>query len=224
MLWPLTWVVVVGTLPGVIVGGWIRLVYLPDPKPFKAFVGCVLLYIGARMFMDLLGKAKSKPAAGQSADPNDFRVNNLKLTAKSLSFTFQGHDYSTSWIGIAVLSLVVGVIGGIYGIGGGAILAPFFVAISHLPVYAVAGAALMGTFVTSIAGVLFYQLVAPYYESSGMAVSPDWLLGFLFGIGGFAGMYLGARTQKYVPAKWIKLGLAIIVTFVALRYIVGYLI
>ena len=82
----------------------------------------------------------------------------------------------------------------------------------------------MGTFVTSIAGVLFYQLVAPYYESSGMAVSPDWLLGFLFGIGGFAGMYLGARTQKYVPAKWIKLGLAIIVTFVALRYIVGYLI
>lgn len=219
MLWPLTWIVVVGTLPGVIVGGWIRLVYLPDPKPFKAFVGCVLLYIGVRILMDFF--AKAKPTA-QDADPDDFKVNNLRMTIKHLSFTFQGQNYHTSWIGIASLSLVVGVIGGVYGIGGGAILAPFFVAISHLPVYAVAGAALMGTFVTSIVGVLFYQIIAPYFESGGMVVSPDWLLGFLFGIGGFAGMYLGARTQKYVPAKWIKLGLAIIVTFVALRYIAGY--
>lgn len=222
MLWPLTWIVVVGTLPGVIVGGWIRLVYLPDPKPFKAFVGCVLLYIGWRMFLDL--RPKAAQASTKSADSDDFRVTGLRMTVRNLTFTFQGETYSTSWLGIAALSLVVGVIGGVYGIGGGSILAPFFVAISHLPVYAVAGAALMGTFVTSIVGVLFYQIVAPYYEASGMVVSPDWLLGFLFGVGGFAGMYLGARTQRFVPAKWIKLGLAVIVTFVALRYIIGYFI
>ncbi len=38
MLWPLTWVVIVGTLPGVIIGAWVRLAYLPDPKNFKCFV------------------------------------------------------------------------------------------------------------------------------------------------------------------------------------------
>jgi len=44
---------------------------------------------------------------------------------------------------------VHGIIGGIYEIGGGAIVAPFFVAIIGLPVYTVAGAALMGSFINS---------------------------------------------------------------------------
>ena len=51
MLWPLTAIVVAGTIPGVIAGGFIRLSYLPDPGPFKLFVGSVLLYIGIRIFM-----------------------------------------------------------------------------------------------------------------------------------------------------------------------------
>jgi hypothetical protein len=71
-----------------------------------------------------------------------------------------------------------------------------------LPVYTVAGAALMGTFITSFAGVGFYMLIAPWYPDQ--AVSPDWLLGLLFGLGGMGGMYLGARAQKFVPAKLIK--------------------
>ena len=110
--------------------------------------------------------------------------------------------------------------GGTYGIGGGAIIAPFFVAVFGLPVYTVAGAALMGTFITSVAGVGFYMLIAPWYPQQ--AVSPDWLLGILFGLGGMAGMYLGARTQKFVPAKLIKILLSVILLYLALTYIIGY--
>ena len=79
-----------------------------------------------------------------------------------------------------------------------------------------AGAALMGTFLTSILGVSFYSLM-PARE--GIATSPDWLLGFLFGAGGFIGIYLGARFQKFVPQKFIKLMLGTIIIFLALRYI-----
>jgi hypothetical protein len=57
MLWPLTWSVITGTLPGVIFGAWIRIKYLPDPKNFKLFAGTVLLYIGGRLFLDV---AKNK--------------------------------------------------------------------------------------------------------------------------------------------------------------------
>jgi uncharacterized protein len=42
MAWPLTWVVIIGTLPGVFIGYYLRVLYLPDPKAFKLFVGCVL--------------------------------------------------------------------------------------------------------------------------------------------------------------------------------------
>jgi uncharacterized membrane protein YfcA len=118
-----------------------------------------------------------------------------------------------------LLALVVGVIGGTYGIGGGAIIAPFCVAIFKLPVYTVAGAALMGTFLTSIVGIIFYTFVP---IKNGVATSPDWLLGFLFGIGGFAGMYLGARVQKYMPQKYIKLMLGLLIVYVSSNYIIQF--
>jgi hypothetical protein len=113
-------------------------------------------------------------------------------------------------------------VGGVYGIGGGAIIAPFFVAIFRLPIYTVAGATLMGTFVTSIAGVVFYQLVAPWY--AGQAVAPDWLLGGLFGLGGLLGMYCGARLQRFVPALWLKVMLGALLLYVAVKYLLDFVV
>jgi uncharacterized protein len=114
-----------------------------------------------------------------------------------------------------LLALAVGVIGGIYGIGGGAIMAPFCITLFRLPVYVVAGAALAGTFVTSAAGVLFYSLVPP---PAGMVTEPDWVLGLLFGLGGLAGMYAGATCQRYVPQKILKLLLAGLLSYLAFCY------
>ena len=42
MNWPLAWNIIVGTLPGLVLGLFIRVWYLPDPRAFKLFVGCVL--------------------------------------------------------------------------------------------------------------------------------------------------------------------------------------
>src|SRR5512137_73424 len=58
MAWPLTWIVIVGTLPGVLIGYYLRVQYLPDPKAFKLFVGCVLLYIGARLLYELTARSQ----------------------------------------------------------------------------------------------------------------------------------------------------------------------
>ena len=64
-----------------------------------------------------------------------------------------------------LLSLIVGLVGGVYGIGGGAIMAPFLVSFFGLPVHAVAGASLFATFLTSVAGVGFYSLLAPLHPA-----------------------------------------------------------
>jgi uncharacterized membrane protein YfcA len=136
-------------------------------------------------------------------------------------YEFYGESFSFPTRGVLLLSLIVGMVGGVYGIGGGAIIAPFFVAFFGLPVYTVAGAALMGTFVTSVAGVAFYQAIAPAWPE--LSVAPDWGLGLLFGLGGMAGMYLGARVQKHVPAKAIKWMLAAVITFTAGRYVWDFL-
>jgi len=228
MVWPLTAVVVAGTLPGVFIGAFVRIKLLPDPKDFKLFAAAVLMYIGLRMLKDLL-KKKPTPAEGWKTGPAAAPAHSLGpgpvevrfCTLRRLCYSFQGTDYTASCPGIFFLSLVVGLIGGAYGIGGGAIIAPFLVSVFGLPVHTVAGAALMGTFVTSVAGVLFYQMIAPFYPT--LSIAPDWLLGTLFGLGGMAGIYLGARCQKYVPARAIKWMLAAILVFTAGKYLVDFL-
>ncbi|MBU2623256.1 MAG: sulfite exporter TauE/SafE family protein [Proteobacteria bacterium] len=242
MVWPLTWVVVIGTLPGVLIGAIVRVAYLPDAKNFKLFAAGVLLYIGVRMIKDLTQKnaGSADKAASEKRfqelvrnyrkqnDPsktaNQETLPAIKVThfnLRRLGYTFYGESFDVSFWGIFALSFIVGIVGGIYGIGGGAIIAPFFVTFFGLPVYTIAGAALMGTFITSVAGVAFYQAIAPFYPNQ--SVAPDWLLGVLFGLGGMAGMYLGARCQKFVPAKVIKWMLAVIITFTAIKYAASFI-
>ena len=242
MVWPLTWVVVLGTLPGVFIGAFLRVAYLPDPAHFKLFAAAVLFYIGVRMVRDLLKKNvdssnknsseqqfqeivrrhRSRSAASNKVSSSDLKV--LKITQfnlRRIGYIFYGEVFEVSFWGVFGLSCIVGIIGGVYGIGGGSIIAPFFVTFFGLPVYTVAGAALMGTFITSVAGVAFYQMIAPFYP--GMSVAPDWPLGILFGLGGMAGMYLGAYCQKFVSPKVIKSMLAGIILFTATKYVVSFL-
>ena len=233
MVWPLTWVVIIGTLPGVLIGAVVRVRWLPDPTAFKVFAGAVLAYIGMRLARDLVRRRSfAAPSAEErfhqlvrrhrvdaAAGEAPPRVAVQRFSASRVEYEFYGETYAFSTPGVFALCFLVGIVGGVYGIGGGAIVAPFFVAVFGLPVYTVAGAALMGTFITSVAGVAFYHALAPAYPH--LAVAPDWPLGLLFGVGGMAGMYCGARLQKHVPARAIKWMLVVVIGVVALRYLAG---
>ncbi len=234
MVWPLAWLVIAGTVPGVFLGVFSRIKYLPDPAHFKVFAGLVLLYIGyvllrslikgpppgsdkqtsERRFQELVRNFHKQDAATREPLPR-VKLNHCNL--KRINYTFYGENITAPTLGIFCLSAIVGVVGGMYGIGGGAIIAPFFVAIFRLPVYTIAGACLMSTFITSVVAVLFYQALAPFYPE--LAVSPDWLLGIMLGIGGMLGMYAGARAQKHVPANLIKWVLVVILVFTGGRYV-----
>jgi uncharacterized membrane protein YfcA len=243
MNWPLTWVIILGTLPGILFGALIRVNWMLDPRNFKLFVGCVLLYIGFRLLYEQTPYARRQKGKilefearvqerlkkvlqehGQATGgglPSAARVKTVAWSLRRVSYEFLGEIFTFNAPALFLLALVVGLIGGTYGIGGGAIIAPFLAAIFELPIYTIAGAALMGTFLTSIAGVAIYSVLAPFYPNVG-GVAPDWLLGALFGVGGFCGMYLGARLQKHFSGKVIRIGLGIVISGLALRYIAGF--
>jgi len=213
--WRLATSIAAGALPGVLVGYYLRATFLPDSRNFKLFVGIVLMVAAWRLIMDIWANLRSEKPAPKPPGASCSLVN----SNRPVCFFWHGQPVCYRIPAVLVPAFCVGIIGGTYGIGGGAIMAPFLVTVLHLPVHAIAGAVLLANFVVSLAGVTIYSLV-PFYQ--GVPAPPDWLLGTLFGVGGILGMNCGARFQRKVSAKAIKLILVVIVGLVASRYIVQY--
>ena len=175
-------VLIAGTLPGVIAGSVIRVELLPGPRVFDLVVAAVLMPLGIW----------------------------LTLTRPSRP---QGPDRPARLIPVPVLVILaaaVGCVGGIYGIGGGSILAPILIGSGRRPAE-VAPAALASTFVTSIAGVMSIHQHAH--------VAPDWPTGIALGVGGLAGAYTGARIQSRLPDLLIRRVMGVLVIAIGARYL-----
>jgi uncharacterized membrane protein YfcA len=215
--WPVALIIIAGIIPGVLIGYYIRISLLPDPQSFKFFVGIVLLFVAFKLIKDAW--AKRNGGQEQSCSLAD-RVDKVSLSLKKTRFNFKNVTHAFSTGGLLGMAFVVGIVGGVYGIGGGSIIAPFLITFFKLPVYTIAGAVLLGTFASSVAGVAFYSLI----PIDGAVAPPDWILGILFGAGGLLGMYFGAKMQRYISEKWIKLVLGIIVFIIAIRYILRFFI
>jgi uncharacterized membrane protein YfcA len=167
---------VLGTLPGVVIGAVIRVFALPGPGVFRLLVAGLLLPLGGWLCARTLWPASVRP----SAEPSPRAV--------------------------TALALVVGVVGGIYGIGGGSLLGPILVG-RGVAVAKVAPAALASTFLTSVVGAVTYSLLA--LTSSG-SIAPVWSLGLACGLGGLVGSYLGAHLQPRLPEKALRLLLGVL--------------
>ena len=85
--------------------------------------------MGFRLFWDLRFGRKSEKAM-----PAGAVVKTILFTPRKVEIEFRGERFSYRPWPVLLLALIVGVIGGIYGVGGGAIIAPYVVAILRLPV------------------------------------------------------------------------------------------
>jgi hypothetical protein len=176
---------IVGTLPGVVVGAIIRVEYLSGGRAFTFIAAGMLMPLGLWLLLGSRGVPPSRPEPGR-----------------------RGRGL------ISLLALAVGVVGGIYGIGGGSLLAPVLIA-SGFSVYEVAPATLLATFLTSIAGIATFEVLQ---LTHGGSVAPEWILGISMGLGGFAGSYAGARLQSHLPEASLRRLLGLIACLVAARY------
>jgi uncharacterized membrane protein YfcA len=180
-------VLIAGTLPGVIAGSVIRVELLPGEDVFAVVAGVVLIPLGCWL-------ALTRPSA---ADAPGRPVRVIPVPA------------------LMALAVAVGCIGGIYGIGGGAILAPVLIG-SGQRAAVVAPAALASTFVTSVAGVTTFTILSLYHPG---AVAPDWSIGLALGAGGLAGGYTGARIQSRMPDVFIRRLVGILVIAIDAGYL-----
>ncbi len=174
----------IGTLPGVVIGSTIRVELLPGPRPFDVAVALVLLPIGGW----LLVARRPEP---------------------------RGQRWGLTGATLVLVAAAVGCVGGIYGIGGGSILAPILIGTGRPP-SVVAPATLASTFLTSIAGVVTFVLLATQTHGS---ISPDWPVGIALGVGGLCGGYAGAYLQPRLPEVAVRRLLGVVVLAIGIRYI-----
>jgi uncharacterized protein len=180
-------VLIAGTVPGVIAGSVIRVELLPGPRVFDLVVAAVLLPLGTWL-------AVTRPA------PEDEPDRPVRLIPAPV---------------LIFVAVAVGCVGGIYGIGGGSILAPILIGTGRRP-SEVAPAALASTFVTSVAGVITFAILSIHQHGP---VAPDWPTGVALGVGGLAGAYTGARIQSRLPDALIRRLVGILVIAIGARYL-----
>jgi uncharacterized protein len=181
-------VLIAGTLPGVIAGSLIRVKLLPGSRVFDLVVAAVLLPLGCWL-------ALARPRQDQE------RRRSFRLSSPVL----------------VLIAAVVGCVGGIYGIGGGSILAPILIGAGRLPAQ-VAPAALASTLVTSVAGVVTFTILSAQTHSS---VAPNWPTGIALGVGGLLGSYIGARLQSRLPDLLIRRLLGVLEIAIAIRFLLA---
>lgn len=175
--------ILVGTLPGVLIGTLLRVYVAPGDRVFRLLAAVVLLPLGIWLCTRRRVPARSTIALGATA--------------------------------VTTLGLAVGIVGGIYGVGGGSLLGPILVG-AGLSVTVVAPAALAATFLTSVAAVAAYWTLSLTTDGP---VSPDWAIGILCGLGGLVGGYLGARHQSRLPETGLRLLLGVLAVGLALTYV-----
>jgi uncharacterized membrane protein YfcA len=183
---PLLRQLLAGTVPGVVIGAALRVWLVPDPRPFRIVAALVLLPMGVWLVS-----------------------RNVRTPPTSTTTPFRPRT-------LVVLALAVGVVGGVYGIGGGSLLAPLLVG-RGLAVAEVAPAALASTFVTSIVGATAFTVLAVGVDGS---VAPDWPVGIAAGLGGLVGGYCGARWSRFAPERALRLLLGALAVVLALVYVV----
>ena len=180
---PLTRLLLLGTIPGVILGAVIRVFVLPGPQAFRVVAGLTLFVLGSWLI-----RRTVTPSAGRP------------LTRRSTG----------------LMALGVGVVGGVYGIGGGSLLSPILVG-SGMAVAVVAPAALASTFVTSVVGAITFATLALFTRGP---IAPDWPIGVACGLGGLVGGYLGARLQPFMPETALRMLLGCLAVGIGSLYLI----
>ena len=185
--------ILTGTVPAVILGSVLRVTVFEGPTTFKAFVGIVLMVLGANLVLQTIFVREGSPVEG-------------KLAGGGV---------------VVALAAGAGLIGGIYGISGGSIIAPALVGLWGLPVRRVAPAVLLSTLVTSIVGVLSFQMLDLIAAEGAARRGPDLILAATFGLGGFLGSAVGARSSDLVPEGGLRVLLGVIGAVLGMTYVLA---
>ena len=230
----------VGALLGSPIGPFLRVYWLSDPIPFKAVVGIVLFFMSVhlwvqttdwylrrttrqRNFKERFDKLmEERLAAGEAPSglPDDFKIVTIERSLKRLTISYWGEQQSFNALLLIIIGFMGGIVASALGVGGGFMLVPILVSFYGLPMYVLVAGTIPFVIVLSITGLIAYTVTLPLL--TGVSTPPDWAFALFVAAGAILGAWLGSKTQKFIPEKYLKTMLGTITGIVGVLYVVNY--
>ncbi|SRR5713226_2297995 len=229
-----------GAVFGAPLGPFVRVYLVSDPVSFKAFVGVVLAIMAAQLWLEIIrglrrnaasqrafsarfdesAAAATRAGKAPSGLNKDFRIATLERSLMRVKIGYYDQDVTLHTLVMVLIGFVVGLVGTALGIGGGFLLVPILVVGYRLPMYVIVAASIPFVIVLSLVGLLSYNITLPLL--TGITTPPDWAFGFFAASGATFGAWLAAKTQRFVPERYLKPMLGALTGLVGGLYIVNY--
>lgn len=177
----------IGSIPGGIIGSWLN--QYVEPKPFQLYFGILMILIA---FILMFKKRKPRQ---------------VNLTGKGVrTFELYGetYQYRVYWPAAILLAFIVGILSGLFGIGGGSIMVPAMILLFGFPVHIAAATSMFMIFFVSISGSITHIALGHIV----------WEYVLFFIPGAWIGGKLGAKTNQKLSShtlEWILRGLLILI-------------
>lgn len=182
-----------GSIPGGVLGSWFNQFIHTDD--FLLYFGFVMIMISFLFFVKL--KPKEQPVSGKWQVIRTFRVDGIT------------YHYTVSiWLAF-VLSLFVGILSGLFGIGGGAIMVPAMIMLFGFPVHIATA--------TSMFMILFVSVISGGTHIILGHIAWEYVLFFI--VGAWIGGKLGVAVNQMLPGKTLEWILRILLIMIGLRMI-----
>ncbi len=189
---------------------------------YIGWFGLAVLVIGAFIFYSTTERSRSKKSKADEAaktfqkamkEQGDADAQGVTILAKSLTkitFSFYGIEFSFNPLLAMLGGLVIASISSFLGIGGGFLYVPFLTSVIGLPMYIVAGTSALAVLLSMITSIFSYVVLKGTFISWG-------LVGVEMA-GVAVGAFIGPKTQKYIPEKWLKWIFVVLAAYVGIRY------
>ncbi|WP_407272555.1 sulfite exporter TauE/SafE family protein [Radiobacillus sp. PE A8.2] len=188
-------VFLIGCIPGGILGSWLN--QFIDTKTFSIYFGSVMVCMFFTFFI------KRSPKQIENNHNSKWSLN------RSISIDQTAYTYSVPWGGAIILSFIVGILSGLFGIGGGSLMVPAMILLFGFPPHiATATSMFMIIFLSSFSAVTHITLG-----------NVPWQYVWLFIPGAWIGGTIGAKVNQRLNANTVQWVLRILLVIIGVRLI-----
>ena len=201
--------IVAAFTPAAMLGAYLgsQLVKLPWITDTLQLVSFGLVMLAASILMIQKGPSRQDRSASQGAILSRRPASNSPKQASVRTGSKQAWDDSPLWknFAIPIEGLGVGIVTGFVGGGGGFLIIPALVLLSHIPIKKAVGTSLLIISLNSAVGFVGYL----------NQVSIDWSLTLSFTLAAAIGIFLGSSLSKKIAASRLQKGFGYFVLIVA---------